>query len=250
MARAQDREQTAAARALFEEGVALADEERWEDASDRFRRSLALRGSSVVAYNLGMALVHTGELVEASELFRRARRDAEAPGRLRDAAERELAEVQGRLGRLTIELTGPREGVELRLDGEPVRMAMVGVAVPANPGARVIVALRGGGEVARAEVSVSEGGAASVALEIPPAPEVPTPEEAARAAVAPDETGAEATGTDDDGGDDVAIWVGIITGIVAVGAAAAITTVVVLENRGPAEPIEGNLVPGTVEFGP
>ncbi|HMI90773.1 MAG TPA: hypothetical protein VK509_05385, partial [Polyangiales bacterium] len=65
-AQSEDASRAASARALFEEGVTFADQGHWDEASDRFRRALALRDSAVIAYNLASALQETGHLVEAS----------------------------------------------------------------------------------------------------------------------------------------------------------------------------------------
>jgi hypothetical protein len=241
----EDREQTAAARALFRQGVEQTDGGHWAEAADLFRRSLALRESAVVAFNLGTALVHTGGLVEASELFRRAARDADAPERLQAAAGRELAAIQPRIGRLTITVEGPLEGVELTFDDRTVRSEMVGVAAPADPGDHVLVARRRGEEVARAEVSVAEGSAASVSLTVPPAPvEVADPEDAARTVVGDRGT----TAPIPPGGDDTGLIVGLVAGALALVAVAIIVTVVLLDGQAPSEPIPGNLTPGTIEF--
>lgn len=239
-----DREQTAVARALFRQGVEQVDGGHWEEAADLFRRSLSLRESAVVSFNLGTALVHTGALVEASELFRRTARDAEAPARLQEAANRELSAIQPRIGRLTITVEGPLDGVQIALDERVVPAGMVGVAAPADPGDHVLVARRGGEEVARAEVSVAEGAAASVALTVPPAPIVADPEEAAHTVVGDPET----TEPIPTGGDDTALVIGLVAGAVALVAVAIIVTIVLLDAQGPSEPIPGNLTPGTIEF--
>jgi hypothetical protein len=133
----------------------------------------------------------------------------------------------------------------------------IGVAVPADPGERVVTAVRDEREVARAQVTVPEGEAVSVSLEVPPPepepePEAqataPSPEETARAA-APEPPPAEPAPVDE-GSDDTALWVGVAVGILAAIGAAALTAYLVIDSQGPADPIEGNLLPGSVEFGP
>ena len=59
----------ALARQLFEQGIAFVDEEDWTQAADRFQRSLELRPSPIVAYNLGSALVELGRLVTREMLL-------------------------------------------------------------------------------------------------------------------------------------------------------------------------------------
>lgn len=242
-----DVERTALARSLFRQGVELSDAGRWAEAADHFRRSLSLRDSPIVEFNLATALTHTGRLVEATELFRRASRDPEAPERLRQAARQQIDALAPRLGRLTVEVEGPLGSVELRMDGDALPREGVGVAAPADPGHHVLVALRDGAEVARSEVDVAEGGAASVRLVVPPPPiaEVTLPEgstegPAAAAVVDPAPVAAP--------GDDGLVWLGVILGVVVVGAAAALTTFLVLDAQGTEPPIEGNLGPAVIVF--
>jgi hypothetical protein len=173
VAHAQDgpsAQQSAAARALFEEGVELADRGEWQDAADRFARSLSLRESPVVAYNLASALVHVDRLVEASELLQGVVRDESAPAAARDAARALLDQVQPRLARLTVHLEGDPTGAALVIDERVIPSEMVGVAVPADPGIRFVRAVRDEDIVAEQEVDLAEGSSAEVRLEVPPPP--------------------------------------------------------------------------------
>jgi len=238
-------QRTALARSLFREGVELSDGERWAEAADRFRRSLAFRDSPIVAFNLGTACMHTGRLVEAAELFRRASRDEDAPERLRAAARQHLGQLEPRLARLTVEVTGPRETVALELDGHAVMAARIGVGAPADPGHHLLRALRDGEEVARAEIDVAERGAATLRLDVPPPPAEPV-EEGVR-----DEVAAPAAileiAEPPPGDDSLAIWLGTIGAVLAVGIAVTIA-VVVVDGQGSAPPIEGNLGPPVIIF--
>lgn len=251
-----DVERTALARSLFRQGVELSDAGRWAEAADYFRRSLSLRDSPIVEFNLGTALTHTGRLVEATELFRRAARESDAPERLRSAARQQVEALAPRLGRLTVTVEGPLETVELRLDGDVLPAEGVGVPAPADPGHHVLVAMRGEAEVARAEVDLTEGGSQEVRLEVPPPPVVVTPPPDAHAAVVLVERGHTREEADRRGGtpvtpggsDDALVWLGVILGVVVAGGAAALTTVLVLDAQGTEPPIEGNLLPAVIVF--
>ncbi|MGE0784292.1 MAG: tetratricopeptide repeat protein [Sandaracinaceae bacterium] len=234
----------AAARDLFGQGVRLSEEGDWEGAADRFRRSLALRESPVVAFNLGMALSHLGRLVEAIEHFRMCRNVGNAE--LEAAAEEQITQLEPQVGRLTIEVRGPTAGVRFALDGRPISSASLGVAIPADPGTRTLIAERDGEAVAEASADVTSGALSTLRIEVPPAP-LPDPE-----ITMPDPVSAPGptAPVDGDGGDDAVAWgVGIGVGV-AVLAAVAIVLAVVLTSGSPAQPIEGNLLPGVVEFGP
>ncbi len=165
---------TAAARALFEEGVRLVDAGDFDQAADRFRRSDELHASPVVAYNLATSLAEIGRIVEASEVSRRVVRDAAAPQAIRAAAQSLLDRITPRIGSLTIRVVGDPEGVETRLDGATVPVALIGVARPVDPGQHVVSLARGGEETASTSVEVLPGGAAEVSLSAPPPPPIAT----------------------------------------------------------------------------
>jgi hypothetical protein len=157
----------AAARALFEEGLACADREDWTCAADRFERAHALRPSPVIGSNLGHALVELGRLVEGTEVLRTAAQDPGATPQLRADAEAAIAECAPRIGRLTLAVTGPREGVDVAIDGRVIAPSTVGVPVPADPGDHAIEARRAGAVVATASVHVDPGAAATAELLVP-----------------------------------------------------------------------------------
>src|SRR5687768_13972224 len=83
----------AEARALFERGVTLADQELWAEAADAFRSSLAIVWRPNTLYNLGNALYRTGRHSEAIEVFEEYLRVSDTA---RDAARR--TEAQRMLG--------------------------------------------------------------------------------------------------------------------------------------------------------
>lgn len=166
-------DRTAAARALFEEGMRAVDAGDWQAAIDRLRRSNALRPSPVVRYNLALALIEVGGFVAASEHLRAVQRaSGEGTEAHRMATER-LEAILPRLGRLLIAVTGASETVETRLDGGRVPEALVGVPQPADPGRHRVSIHRDGQELGAAEVTVESGQLASVALEAPPPPPEP-----------------------------------------------------------------------------
>ena len=237
----------ALARQLFRQGIELSDAEQWAEAADHFQRSIELRPSSIAAYNLGSVLVELGRLVEGAEAFRLAIRTPRVRRRVRRAAQDSLAEVEPRIGRLTIELEGDRTGVEIQLDGRPVLSQAIGVAAPADPGSRRIVALRDGEEIATAEVEITEGGSAVTRLELPapvviapvenpdPEPDILTP------APGPMEPPPE-------GGFLASPWFWTGAGVAVVASVIVIVVVASPSDAAPLAPIPGNLRPGIIEF--
>jgi hypothetical protein len=256
-ARAQDASvrDTAAARALFREGVACADAGDWTCAADRFGRAYEIRPSPVVAYNYGHALVEIGRLVEGAEILARVRRDGSAPEAVRADAERVIGQAEPRMGMLSVELDGPGERVVVSIDGHGMAASLVGTAIPVDPGERLVEARRDGETVAREHVTITEGGHARVSLSVPPLP----PEEPSLGRAQLDGTsagpspqppglagiGAPASAGTDGGDQGPWIALGVTGGVLVVGA--AIVLGVLLAPVGEPTPYGGNL--GWVEIG-
>jgi tetratricopeptide (TPR) repeat protein len=136
-------ERAAAARALFQQGIALADARRWSDAADRFERAYGIRPSPEIAYNHAAALERLGRLVRASEELRFLARDAQTDATVRAAARARLEALLARVPRLTIRLDGPSAGFAVTLDGRLLEPAMIGIELLVDPGSHRIEARRG-----------------------------------------------------------------------------------------------------------
>jgi len=197
--------ETEEARALFAEGLALADRNEWTHAVQRFRAALEHREAAPVRFNLAISLARMGRLVEALEELDRvlASEDADEDVRRESTLLRE--EIAPRLGRLMVGVEGGAQGAHVTVDGRP--WATLGIFAPADPGVRVVRLVEGNEELDIEETDVPEGGEAEVRLEHP----LPAPVEAA-----PEE-----------GSDDSWIW-GTVVGVVIVAVGAAIVTGVVL----------------------
>jgi hypothetical protein len=150
-------DRTAAARALFDEGLALLDAERWEEAADRFQRALALRPSHQITYNLTTALVELGHLVRASELLRQVSRDPTATPEVRQAAEARRAQLLPRIASLTIVPGEDLDRADFFLDERPLEPVLIGVAIPVDPGSHVVTGRHTGRVVVRRELVILEG---------------------------------------------------------------------------------------------
>ena len=161
---------TEEARKLFAEGLEFVESEDWVQAEERFRRVLAMRGSHVVAYNLASALEHLGRLVEAAELLRPVARDASVEPRTKAAAERLLAQVEPRIGSLTVRLSGDSHGALVRLDDKQVQISEQVLTVSVDPGSHRVVVERDGVIVASRTIQVGDADSlqSSIAIEVPP----------------------------------------------------------------------------------
>jgi hypothetical protein len=165
------------ARSLYYDGLELIDQGQWQEAADRLERVLAIRDSAVVSYHLATAYSHLGRNVEARERLRRVQGDPAAAGELREAATKLLPEVEAKVGRMILRLTGDPEGTRILFDGRPAPAVAVDVPVPVDLGEVEVSVLRDEEEVAAARVRVDDASAppAEVFLEIPPRPK-PEPE--------------------------------------------------------------------------
>ncbi len=158
---------TAEARALFEEGLGLAAEERFEEAAERFRRAYQLRPASPIAFNLGNALVEGGHLVEGTEMLRQVIRDPDGSSDLRERARWIIDNAESRIGSIVVQVTGHLDDVVVDVAGASLSPASYGVPLSADPGPTEVNARRGAETVASATVDVPEGGQAEVSLEVP-----------------------------------------------------------------------------------
>lgn len=235
--RAQPSEEgrTAAARALFTEGMRAVDEADFETASDRLRRSLELRESAVVRTNLALALIELGRLVEATEHLRRVQRDSEEGSDVHQVAVERLAFLEPQLGRLRIVLHGARDDVELHLDGEPVLGALIGVTQPVDPGDHHLTLVRRGVPIVTRSVTTPSGRGVTVELEVPAAePDVAA--EAFESAMSADGSPRETEA----GGIETEWWFWALAGLVVVGAGIGIAVGVHLSSQPPEPSLRGD----------
>jgi hypothetical protein len=170
-ARAQGPADVAAARDLFIEASRFAGEGKWEEARDRFERSLALKRAAITLYSLGIAQKNTGRFVAALENLRAflaeplvpATKQYEKPAR--DA----IAELEKRVGRIKLDLKpAGLGGVVVEIDGEAVPEAALDRPRLVDPGQHQAVVRARGYKEARGTVNVTEGSTAVIPLELQP----------------------------------------------------------------------------------
>lgn len=179
---AQAGHQASLARALFEEGVTLADQGDWEGAADRFGRAHALKPTSGIAFNWASALAATGRLSQASELLQIIVRDPSADAGLKQESERKLAAIAPRMARLKLHVHESFADSSIMVDGKAWPKPVWDVAIPVDPGAHVATGSQGDRELARVDFEVVEGELREIELSRPvpggvgvPAAPVPVP---------------------------------------------------------------------------
>ena len=160
--------EAALAREQVRSGVAAAQEGRWRDALEAFRRAYALSPQSTTLLNLASAEVQTGSLVSAAESYRKVvrAREGDVSEDQREAARRALAQVEPRIARLRVVVRAQRQGDRAELDGAPLAAAAIDADLPVDPGTHVVRVVRGAAEVARASRSLEEGQFVTLELEV------------------------------------------------------------------------------------
>jgi hypothetical protein len=237
---AQTPQETALARTLFQEGVALADRGDWVGAADRFGRAHSIKPTAGIAFNWARALVETGELLHARELLMTLERDANADAQLRSESATMASSLERRIAHVRIDIEGePSADVAIVVDGDSWPRAALGVASPIDPGAHTVVCTEKGLQRARVDIELAEGERRDVTLRLR-ADESSDAEEQADSG--PNDTGA----TKKPLYKNWMLWSAV--GVVAVG---AVVTGALLASSGEAgapTPVMGNATPGVLRW--
>lgn len=156
-----------AARRLFREGAQLAEEGRWSDARDRFRRALTVRPSPLLHYNLAMACQNAGYLVEAVDQYRSFLRIDSDPANAarRAAAQRAIAAIEPVLAHVRVSLPEGETLALLAIDGRAVPEGLWGEELSLDPGEHFVDARSTRGSLAQRAFVVRDGERFVVTLE-------------------------------------------------------------------------------------
>jgi hypothetical protein len=233
----------AAARGLFRSALEHAEAGRWAEARADFERSYALARVPVTLFNLAGARAETGQLVAAAESYRRFLQEAGEgrAARYRQAAERDLAQLEPRIPSVRLEAEGLRDDDTLQIDGDPITRAVLGVAFPLDPGEHRVAVLRGGRTVHEEALVLTEGEARSITLRVPLET---APAAVARATVSSEEPSIPTTSDEpEERGIVRSPWLWIAIGAVVIAGA---VTAVVLTTRSDDSPYQGNA--GVIRF--
>ena len=251
---ALEQQQKEQARLLFSEGLQFVEQEDWVNAESRFRSVLLLRASHVVAYNLASALSQLQRLMEAAELLRAIVRDGAAEPATRSAAEQLLAEIEQRIGTLTLRIAGDSNGALVRLDGAPLELSEQLLTISVDPGEHHVVVEREGAQVASETVRIGGDAPLQVAVTLTLPPRI-LPAAVAQAAqpLHPPRNGASSSRTAptsprrDDGSDDSVLESWWFWGAVGAVAAGGVVTGVLLAGGDDArDPLRGDTDPAVL----
>jgi hypothetical protein len=164
---AQSARETAMARALFEEGVIMADRARWDEAVDRFRRAQALKPTPGITFNLAAALAESGKVIEASEMLESLARDPAASAELKRESESKLAEIAPRRAFLTLHVQNAPGDAHVKVDGQEWPQAAWEMASPIDPGTHTVVGSSGEQEALRESLTLGPGERRELSLSWP-----------------------------------------------------------------------------------
>ena len=131
--------QSAAARAEFEEGVALMQTGRFAEAAQRLSASLAHAPRTATAFNLAVSLRGTGDVLGALDRFERvlAGDYGKVSATERKQVQALVKETEAEVSVLGVRIANRIAGAELRLDGALVPLGeQEVVTVRVNPGTR------------------------------------------------------------------------------------------------------------------
>ncbi len=158
--------EVAMSREQFRAGMDAARQNHWEDALRAFTRAYELFPRVPTLLNIGTAQAQTARVVEAAETYRRFLREATSPpaSAQRPAAESALRDVERRISRATLTIDGLLDGDTVQLDGRRLPRAMLGSAMPINPGSHTLVVTRGSTEVGRSTFDAAEGATREVSI--------------------------------------------------------------------------------------
>lgn len=235
-AEAADGDQTAEARRLFKQGVALAQQERWREAAEAFSASRALVERPSTIFNLAGALYRLGRLVEARETFEAYLEVAPRNDRARTTEAKRMVDVlRDAIVRLTLRVEP--DDAEVTLDGQAVAGTGEVRVLVMDPGDHTLEVSADGFVPRRLPVNLAEAERGTQTVRLERVPEAPL-----QVAAATDPMPVSVERRDDDGGVLSSPWFWVVTGVVVAGGATA--AYLLLQSPDPAPADGGNA--GTV----
>jgi tetratricopeptide (TPR) repeat protein len=162
---AQNTSEKAAAEALFDRGLALMKDGKYQEACERLEQSQAVeRGIGTMLY-LAECYEKIGKTASAWALFREAASSAQAAGQSEraEAGRRRAEKLEKGLSRLTVHVPPANRlpGMVVQDNGSPLQAAVWGVALPVDPGLHRVEVSAPGYTSWSSEVKVDDRGASA-----------------------------------------------------------------------------------------
>jgi hypothetical protein len=195
-AKAQQAEDQAAARALFDEARKLVKDGQVAEACPKFEAAAKLYSSAGILLNLGDCYEKTGRTASAWTEFSESAAAAERANRHDQAAEarKRQAALQPKLSRLTIVVHSQVAGLTISRDETDVAAAAWGTPIPVDSGAHRVRATAAGHDPWETSVTLSNPGQ-TIVVEVPELHETPVAVAPVASAVSAPEGGGAATGS-------------------------------------------------------
>ncbi len=170
----------AAARALGQEGVKLADAGNCAEAIDKLSRAEKIFHAPTTLARLGECQVQMGKIVDGTENLNKVVREQLAPNappafaQAQERAKKVLEAAKPKIAKLKIAVAAPPDAqLHVKVDGEHMPNANLNTNRPIDPGEHTVEASAPGYLTATTKVRLTEGGNDSVALTLEPDPNAP-----------------------------------------------------------------------------
>jgi hypothetical protein len=181
-ASAQSAADKATARTLATEGIKLFREGKFAESLDKMQRAQAMYDAPVHVLYIARCQVKLDKLVEGAENYRRLVRtplDANAPPAFKEAIEsggKELEEIDPKVPALRVEVEPANAAqLEIRIDGEVMPVAALGIDRPANPGWHTVQAWAPGYAPSESKIELKAGEKKPLKLVLQPGSGPPPP---------------------------------------------------------------------------
>lgn len=167
---AQNPADVALARELYKEGAEFANQGQWNEARQRYEKSLALKRAPRTLYSLGVAYRSLRRFVESLESYRaflvEPKKDDDKP--YEEQAREAIAELEKQVARLDIKVSPQRDNLKMMLtiDGIIVPEAAYGYPRLVDPGTHTVLVRADGYRDATQTVTVTEGEQLPVSLRL------------------------------------------------------------------------------------
>jgi hypothetical protein len=165
----------AAARQLFKEGDDLQREGKFPEALDKFQRAQQVFSAPTNMLRIAECQAALGRLVESSESYHAVVRTplpAGSPPAFQaavDQAKAELSQVEPRVPKVTVQVQpAGASGLQLQIDGQSVPAALIGEAIPLDPGTHKVMVLASGYVSSEQAVPLKERETRTVAVVLKP----------------------------------------------------------------------------------
>jgi hypothetical protein len=167
----------AAARQLFKEGDDLQRDGKFPEALDKFQRAQQVFAAPTNLLRIAECQAALGRLVESAESYRAVARSplpAGSPPAFQaavDQAKAELSQVEPRVPKVTVQVEpSSATGLQMQIDGETVPAALIGEAIPLDPGTHKVTVSGRGYATAEQSVVLKEHDARTLAFALRPGP--------------------------------------------------------------------------------